>query len=83
MPVDIDEDTLQDIARVTGARYFRATDTESLREVYAEIDRAEKVEFEAPVFHDHREAYPWLVWPALVLLVAEMGLGATVLRKLP
>jgi Ca-activated chloride channel family protein len=83
MPVDIDEETLREIARKTGARYFRATDTDELRRVYAEIDEAEKIEFEAPVFHDYRELYPWLSWPALAMLLAELGLGATVLRKLP
>jgi Ca-activated chloride channel family protein len=83
MPVDIDEDTLRTIAQTTGARYFRATDTAQLRDVYAEIDRAEKVEFEAPVFHDYREMYPWLGWPALALLLAEVGLRGTLLRKLP
>jgi len=83
MPVDIDEDALRAIAQATGARYFRATDTEQLRDVYAEIDRAEKVEFEAPVFHDYRELYPWLGWPALALLLAEVGLRGTILRKLP
>jgi Ca-activated chloride channel family protein len=83
MPVDIDEGTLQAIARTTGARYFRATDTAELRDVYAEIDAAEKIEFEAPLFHDYRELYPWLGWPALVLLLTEIGLGAPVLRKLP
>jgi Ca-activated chloride channel family protein len=83
MPVDIDEDTLRTIAQTTGARYFRATDTAQLRDVFAEIDRAEKVEFEAPVFHDYREMYPWLGWPALALLLAEVGLRGTLLRKLP
>jgi Ca-activated chloride channel family protein len=81
--VDIDEETLGKIARATGARYFRATDTQSLRDVYAEIDRAEKTSFESPEFFDYRELYPWLAWPALVLLVAEIGLGQTLLRKLP
>jgi Ca-activated chloride channel family protein len=81
--VDIDEETLGRIARATGARYFRATDTDKLREVYAEIDRAEKTSFESPEFFDYRELYPWLAWPALVLLLAEVGLGQTVLRKLP
>ena len=64
-------------------RYFRATDTESLREIYAEIDRAEKTPFEAPEFLDYHELYPWLLWPALALLLLEIGLGETVLRKLP
>ena len=83
MPVDIDEDTLQKIASTTGGRYFRATDTASLRDIYAEIDRSEKTPFEAPQYLDYRELYPWLVWPALGLLLAEVGLAETVLRKLP
>jgi Ca-activated chloride channel family protein len=83
MQVDIDEATLEQIAATTGARYFRATDTDSLRRVYEEIDEAEKAPFEAPEFLDYREVYPWLLWPALALLLLEVGLGETVLRKLP
>lgn len=81
--VDIDEPTLEAIAKTTGGRYFRATDTQSLRDIYQEIDAAEKAPFEAPQFLEHREMYAWLVWPALLLLLAEVGLGETVLRKLP
>src|SRR5262249_62262207 len=82
-PVDVDEETLKRAAAKTGARYFRATDTKSLQEIYAEIDRSEKTEFEAPQFLDYRELYPWLVWPALGLVLVEVGLAETVLRKLP
>ena len=81
--VDVDEPTLQQIAKTTGGKYFRATDTPSLREVYTEIDKAEKAPFDAPEFLDYREGYPWLLWPALGLLLLEVGLGETVLRKLP
>jgi Ca-activated chloride channel family protein len=83
VPVDIDEDTLKAIAGTTGARYFRATDTASLQQVYAEIDRAEKAPFEAPQYVDYREAYPYLLWPALVLVLLEIGLAQTALRTLP
>jgi Ca-activated chloride channel family protein len=83
MQVDIDEDTLKKIAMTTDARYFRATDTASLRDIYAEIDRSEKTPFEAPQFLDYREVYPVLAWPAVALLLFEVGLGETVLRKLP
>jgi len=83
MPVDIDEKTLQAIADTTKARYFRATDTDSLREIYAEIDRSEKTAFDAPQYLDWRELYPLLGWPALAALIAELSLGATLLRKLP
>jgi len=81
--VDIDEKTLEKVAQATHGRYFRATDTKSLRDIYAEIDRAEKTPFEAPQFIDYRELYPWLVWPALALVLAEVALGETLLRKLP
>jgi len=83
IPVDIDEKTLEKVAQATHGRYFRATDTKSLHDVYAEIDRAEKTPFEAPQFLDYRELYAWLVWPALGLVLAEIALGETVLRKLP
>ncbi len=81
--VDIDEDTLKKIAQKTGGRYFRATDTQSLEEVYAEIDALERTTFTAPRFLDYYEFYPWLILPALALLIAEVGLGHTRLRKLP
>lgn len=83
VPVDIDEASLQAIAKATGGRYFRATDTDSLRQIYAEIDRAERVAFEAPVYQDYREGYPWLAWPALGLLLLEVGFAATRGRTLP
>jgi len=83
MQVDIDETTLQKIASTTGGHYFRATDTKSLKDIYAEIDRSEKTAFESPEFVDYRELYPWLAWPALGLLLAEIGLAETVFRKLP
>jgi Ca-activated chloride channel family protein len=81
--VDIDEDTLKQIAEKTGGAYFRATDTESLQKVYEEIDLMERTEFSAPRYVDYEELYPWLVVPAFFLLVAEVSLGATLLRKLP
>ena len=83
MQVDIDEDVLKKIAATTHGRYFRATDTASLRNVYEEIDRAEKTAFEAPEFLDYRELYPWLAWPALTLVLLEIALAETVLRRLP
>jgi Ca-activated chloride channel family protein len=81
--VDIDEPTLEAIAKETGGRYFRATDTDSLREIYAEIDRAEKAPIKAPEHEERREVFAWLVWPALVLVLGEAVLGETKLRKLP
>jgi Ca-activated chloride channel family protein len=81
--VDIDEETLTRIAETTGGKYFRATDTASLQQIYDSIDQLERTEFEAPKFYDWRELYPWFLLPALLLLCLEVGLANTVLRRLP
>lgn len=83
VPVDIDEKTLTQIAAKTGGRYFRATDTESLEGIYQEIDQLERTEFKAPEYLDYDELYPWLVVPALLLLLLEQVLSHTWLRRLP
>lgn len=83
MPVDIDEDTLRAVAETTGGRYFRATDTESLRQIYAEIDQLEKSPHEGQQFLDYHELYVWLALPALLLLAGEAILAHTWLRVLP
>ena len=83
MPVDVDEDTLQKIATTTGGRYYRATDTESLKGIYAEIDQLEKTEQEGLQYLEYYELYIWLAIPALLLLGGEAVLANTWLRVLP
>jgi Ca-activated chloride channel family protein len=83
VPVDIDEATLREIAAATGGRYFRATDTESLKEIYREIDALEKSPHAGLHYREYRELYPWLLVPGLVCLVAEVLLSRTALRVLP
>jgi Ca-activated chloride channel family protein len=81
--VDIDETALRDIAERTGGRYWRATGTESLEQVYDAIDNLEKTSHEGLHFLEYRELYLWLLVPALLLLAAEALLGETYLRVLP
>lgn len=81
--VDIDEQTLSRIADTTGGRYFRATDTQSLRDIYETIDQLERTAFDAPRYLDYDELYPWLLVPALALLGLEIGLRQSLLRELP
>ncbi len=81
--VDIDEETLQRIATMTGGRYYRATDTESLREIYSEIDQLEKSPQEGLQYLDYHELYVWLALPAFLLLAGEAVLAHTWLRVLP
>ena len=80
---EIDEETLRQIAEKTGALYFRATDTEGLRQIYAQINTLEKSEIEVQMYTRYKELAGWLMLPALGLMVAEFILRHTVYRSLP
>ena len=58
MRVDIDEPTLREVASLTGGEYFRATDTESLGEIWAQIDELERTEIEVENFTQYAERFP-------------------------
>ncbi len=81
--IDIDEDTLMKIADMTGAKYFRATDTESLRKIYKEIDALEKTDIEEKGYLEYNELFSVFLILALVLLLSDIILSNTVLRKIP
>lgn len=80
--VTIDEELLQRIADETGGQYFRATDNTSLQKIYSEIDKLEKSLINSDVQIQYKDLYPWLVWPALVLLLLFILLRFTVFRTL-
>ena len=79
----LDEGTLQQIAEITGGRYYRAEDTGGLKQIYEEIDNLEKSQVEVERFTRYQELMAWLLIPALGLVVSEMALRKTVFRKLP
>jgi Ca-activated chloride channel family protein len=81
--VDIDEDTLRKIADTTGGKYFRATDTDSLRGIYASIDKMEKTTHTVRSYETHEERFAWFLLPASCLLMVELGLGLTRFRRIP
>jgi Ca-activated chloride channel family protein len=83
IPVDIDEDMLREIASVTGARYYRATDERKLRDIYHQIDQLERSKVETVEYRHVAELYsPWLAG-ALICLLLEVVLASTGFRKLP
>jgi Ca-activated chloride channel homolog len=82
-PVEIDEETLKQIAEKTGGQYFRAENIESLRDVYREIDQLEKTEVTELRYLRYTEHFPLLVASALGLLGIAAVLSLTLLRKLP
>ena len=83
IPDQLDEDTLLKVAAETGGKYFRATNVKELSAIYAEIDRLEKTKFEQPEIVSYKDHYPWLLVPAVLLLLAEMALSATLLMRIP
>jgi len=80
---EIDEETLQEIADITGGLYFRAEDTQGLQEIYDRIDELERSQVEVRTFTRYTELMAWFVIPAGLLLALEMLLGRTLLRKIP
>ncbi len=81
--VEIDEQTLGEIAERTGGRYFRAEDEDALEEIYREIDELEKTEITMSSYMEYNERFRWFVIPALALLLLEVVLLGTRFRKLP
>ena len=70
--VDIDDETLGQVAEMTGGRYFRATDTKSLEKVYEEINTMETTTRTIKKFENYQELFSWLVFASLFLLGAEI-----------
>ncbi|HXT13745.1 MAG TPA: VWA domain-containing protein [Candidatus Angelobacter sp.] len=83
VPVDIDEDTLQKIADMTGGKYYRADNAERFKEIYAEIDKLEKSEAVVKKYTEYKELFGWFVVGGLTLLLGELLLKHTIMRRLP
>ena len=81
--IDIDEDLLRGIAQVTGGKYFRATDTESLRAIYNAIDALEKTRIKQTGYFEYEEWFDEALLLALVILAIELVLGNTLLLRIP
>ena len=83
MRVEIDEDTLRDIADKTGGRYFRATDQQGLVRVYRAIDDLEKTKLTEFRYLQYTEHYPSLVIAAMSLIAAAVVSSGTIFRRIP
>ena len=83
VPVDIDEPTLKQISATTGGQYFRATNTASLKEIYEEIDQMEKTKISVQEYSKKEEEYKKWALFVFFLLLGEVLLRNTVLRKIP
>ena len=83
IPVDLDEKTLMAVADMTGGKYYRATDNKKLKAIYKEIDQLERTRIEVTAYKRYSEKfYNWL-FIGLVVLLSEVGMSSTLLRKIP
>lgn len=69
----LDEESLRLIAENGGGNYFRANNTKTgLSELFKEISKMDKTEFESKVYADYEDQFQWLAWIILFLLVIEI-----------
>ena len=83
MRVELDEETLTQVAELTGGYYFRATDSQSLSRIFERIDALERSDIKVRQHVLYAELFPFFLWPAAVLLVLEQLLRATWMRTIP
>lgn len=79
----VNDELLGKMATDTGGKYYRATDNDSLKKVFADIDRLEKAKIDVNQYTKYAELYqPWLKWGVLLFLLSWL-LHITVFRKVP
>jgi Ca-activated chloride channel family protein len=81
--VEIDEALMKEIAEMTGGRYFRATTSEALEGIYAQIDKLEKTEMDVNVFTRYSEEYYKWMLAGMSGLVFFLLVRWTVMRRIP
>jgi Ca-activated chloride channel family protein len=81
--VDVDEKTLQSVADLTGGKFYRATDTDSLENIYEQINQLETTAQTVQKFEHYEELYRFALYPSLALLGFGVLLQQTRYRRLP
>ncbi|OQY27436.1 MAG: aerotolerance regulator BatA [Candidatus Cloacimonetes bacterium 4572_55] len=83
MPVEIDEESLKEVAKITGGEYFRAKDAKSLKAIYKQIDQLEKTKIEIEKYTRYEELFMIFLLPAICLFILEIVLANTRFRRIP
>jgi Ca-activated chloride channel family protein len=82
-PVHFNEAGLKEVARIADGKFYRATDTKSLEEIYAEIDKLEKSTVSVKKYQEYRDLFPACIMAGCGLLVGQILLSQTLWKKLP
>lgn len=80
MSSEFDESTLRNIAQMTGGEYFRATDNNSLKAIYQQIDQLEKTKIRVREYSKRTEHFAPFLLAALLCLLMELLLRFFILR---
>ncbi len=83
IPIEIDEEVLKRIASITGGKYYLASDTETLRKIYDDINRLEKSTIEHFGYKEYSELFYLFLIPGLFLLLLEILLANTIFMRVP
>ena len=83
MEVKIDEEMLQQVADLTGGKYFRAINNKALEQVYSEIDKLERSKIDVTEYNKREERFRIFGMIALALIVLEFALRSTIFRSIP
>jgi Ca-activated chloride channel family protein len=81
--VSFDEAQLKRVAQISGGHAYRAADTQSMQDIFSEIDKLEKSTVQYKKTQEFTDLYPWFVTAGLALVSLEIVLGQTVWRRLP
>jgi len=83
IPIEIDEPVLRKVADITGGKYYLASDTETLRRIYDDINRLERSAIEHLGYREYSELFPSFLIPGLIILALEIFLSNTIFMKVP
>src|SRR6266513_2970622 len=81
--VEFNESGLREVAKIADGKFFRATDTKSLEQIYGDIDKLEKSTVSVKKYQQYRDLFPLCLMSGCGLLLAQILLSQTVWKKLP
>jgi Ca-activated chloride channel family protein len=80
---EFDAKSLQNIANLTGGKYYNATDNSKLRQIYQDIDKLEKTKISVQQYSKKEEQFYLFALLAVILLTLEILLRNTIFRRIP
>jgi Ca-activated chloride channel family protein len=83
VPVSFDEAQLKRVAQISDGHFYMAKDTQTMPDIFSEIDKLEKTTVKYKQTREYSDLYPWFLGAGLALVTLELALSQTVWRRLP